>query len=289
MVALKQALQAGHTIWAAGAYDALSAKLIEEAGFDAVFTSGLCVSASLLGLPDAELYTMSENLDVARRVANAIQVPLIVDGDTGYGNALNVMRTVREFEQAGAAAIVLEDQAFPKRCPAFSSEAALEPIDVAVGKIKAALDARRNPGTVIVARTDARDPAQALARAERYLEAGADLIQPISQTFSDITGLRQLSQACQRRVSLQAVGWIENLPATTLRELASVCVFPLVPLMTAVEAMRSNLAVLRSDLSTANLPNLRADHQALSRFLGSDRILELQQQYLPNPTQEEKK
>jgi methylisocitrate lyase len=103
------------TVWAAGAWDALSAKFIEEAGFEAVLTSGFAVSASFLGAPDAELYTMSENLTVVRNVIGAVKVPVVADIDTGYGNAINVMRTVREFEAAGASAVILEDQVAPRR------------------------------------------------------------------------------------------------------------------------------------------------------------------------------
>ncbi|MFI4997604.1 MAG: isocitrate lyase/phosphoenolpyruvate mutase family protein, partial [Hyphomicrobiales bacterium] len=98
------------TVWAAGAYDAMSAKMIEAAGFEALLTSGFGVSASFLGQPDAELYTMSENLTVVRNVVNAVAIPVIADIDTGYGNAINVMRTIREFESAHVAAVILEDQ-----------------------------------------------------------------------------------------------------------------------------------------------------------------------------------
>ena len=129
------AAREGKTIWVAGCHDALSAKLAEDAGFPAVMTSGFGVSASYLGLPDVELYTMSENLSVIRNVANAIKVPLIADGDTGYGNAINVMRTVREFESAGAAAIIFEDQEAPKRCPAVATSIDILPLEENAGKM----------------------------------------------------------------------------------------------------------------------------------------------------------
>jgi len=115
--ALRNIIEAGRTIWSAGAYDALSARLVDEAGFDAVFTTGFGISASHLGLPDVELYTMTENLGVVRHMVNSVKRPVIADGDTGYGNVINVIRTVREFEHAGVAGIVFEDQLIPKRCP----------------------------------------------------------------------------------------------------------------------------------------------------------------------------
>ena len=118
---LRQILAAGRTIWTAGAYDALSARLIDQAGFDAVFTTGFGISASHLGQPDVELYTMSENLGVVRNMVSTVRRPVIADGDTGYGNVINVMRTVREFERAGVAGIVFEDQVIPKRCPCAAS------------------------------------------------------------------------------------------------------------------------------------------------------------------------
>ena len=117
----KQRVLNQKTVWAAGAYDALSALYIQKAGFDAVMTSGFGVSASFLGMPDAELYTMSENLAVVRNVANVVNIPLIADIDTGYGNAINAMRTVREFEAAGCSAVIMEDQVSPKRCPIFNA------------------------------------------------------------------------------------------------------------------------------------------------------------------------
>ena len=118
---LRQFLDSGRTIWAAGAYDALSALLIDRAGFDAVFTTGFGISASLLGRPDVELYTLTENVGVVHRITDLVSKPVFADADTGYGNVINVQRTVREFENAGVAALSLEDQFSPKRCPAAAA------------------------------------------------------------------------------------------------------------------------------------------------------------------------
>ena len=125
---LRSRLAERKTVWGAGCYDALSAKFIEAAGFEAILTSGFGISASFLGKPDVELYTMTENLAVTRQVVSAVDIPVIADCDTGYGNAVNVMRTVREFEQAGVAAVILEDQVVPKRCPAIAARVEVIPI-----------------------------------------------------------------------------------------------------------------------------------------------------------------
>ena len=131
-------LRAGETVFVAGCFDAMSAMLAEKAGSPAVMTSGFAVSATHLGFPDVELYTMTENLTVVRHVVNAVGIPVIADTDTGYGNAINVMRTVREFEQAGVSAMIFEDQLAPKRCPAAANKVELLSAYEHAGKIRAA-------------------------------------------------------------------------------------------------------------------------------------------------------
>ena len=165
-------------IVAPGVYDCISVKVVERAGFKAGFVSGAAVTASILGYPDVGLQTMPEILGQVRNMARSVDIPLIVDIDTGYGNALNVMRTVREFEAAGAAALFFEDQTFPKRCGHFEGKK-LIPVDEMVVKIKAACEARRSNDLVIIARTDARaieGLEKAIERANLYAEAGADAI-----------------------------------------------------------------------------------------------------------------
>ena len=164
-----------------GCYDALSAKLLERAGFPAVYMTGYGTSLALLGLPDAGLATMSEMHLNARYIANAVAVPVIADADNGYGNAINVMRTVREYIQTGVAGIHIEDQAIPKRCGHVAGRRVI-PIEEAVGKYRAAAAVRRDldPDFVLIARTDARGAHggsldEAIRRANAYLEAGADL------------------------------------------------------------------------------------------------------------------
>ena len=162
----------------AGVYDALSAKLAERAGFQSVVLTGYGVAASYLGEPDFGLLTQSEMLDVARRVCRAVKIPVIVDGDTGYGSALNVMRMVRELVQMKASGILLEDQAWPKRCGHMRGKSVV-PMEEHAQKIRAAREAKGKAPFFITARTDALGPLgldEAIRRGQAYKEAGADLI-----------------------------------------------------------------------------------------------------------------
>jgi methylisocitrate lyase len=269
------------TVWAAGAYDAMSARYIEQAGFDAVMTSGFGVSASFLGMPDAELYTMSENLAVVRNVTGVVKVPVIADIDTAYGNAINAMRTVREFENAGVSAVIMEDQVSPKRCPICVGGVEIVPIDEAVGKIAAAVEARTNPNMVIIARTDAATEEEAITRAKAYVAAGADVIQPISKCFKSIEGLRALRQAAGVPLSLQILGWLEkDLSPDEIESVAGMATFALVPLMTAAKALQDNLNQLAKDKTSRNLPRPVEAHEPFLDFIGFKEIEAKQLKYL---------
>ncbi len=159
-------------------HDVFTAKVMEQAGLPLLFLGGFGASASSHGLPDLGLLGLAEMADAARRMTGAVSVPVIVDGDTGYGSVPNVIRTVREFERAGAAGMLLEDQVFPKRCGHFAGKQVV-PVEEMETRLKAALDARRDPDFVVIARTDARAVEgldSAIGRARRYAELGADLI-----------------------------------------------------------------------------------------------------------------
>jgi len=163
---------------APGAYDAFTARLIEDAGFEAVYLSGAGIAYTSMATPDLGLITMTEMVERVTNVCRAIELPLIVDGDTGYGNATNVIRTVESYESAGAAAIQLEDQQFPKRCGHLAGKE-LVPAEDMVGKIRAACAARTSSDFLIIARTDAASVLgldAAIERGQRYLEAGADVL-----------------------------------------------------------------------------------------------------------------
>lgn len=175
---LRELLAGDQLIVAPGVYDGISAALVRKLGFRAAYMTGAGVSASAFGLPDVGLVTLSEMAGRARMLAGMLDVPLIADADTGYGSPINVVRTVREYEAAGVAAIQLEDQVFPKRCGHLAGKDVIDAERFAV-TLEAALEARGNPDTVIVARTDARAPLgldEAIARARRYAEIGAELI-----------------------------------------------------------------------------------------------------------------
>ncbi|MBO9512666.1 MAG: isocitrate lyase/PEP mutase family protein [Variovorax sp.] len=277
---LRQILKSGRTIWSAGAYDALSALLIERAGFDAVFTTGFGVSASHLGQPDVELYTMTENLGVVRHITSAVKAPVIADGDTGYGNVINVMRTVREFERAGVQGIVFEDQVVPKRCPAAATSVDVLPLKTAQQKIRAAVDARTNPDFLIIARTDAPTLEETIERGRAFAEAGADLVQPISRTVTRFEDLQRLREACGRPLSLQILGWLEkDLDKAQIESVAGLAVFPLVPLMTITAALQTSLKRLAADKHARALPLPQTSMAEFKSLIGFGAIEELEKRY----------
>lgn len=274
-------LRAGDTQFAPGCYDAMSAMMAVRGGATAVMTSGFAVSATHLGFPDVELYTMTENLAVVRNIANAVDVPVIADTDTGYGNAMNVMRTVREFEQAGVSAMIFEDQVAPKRCAAAANQLEIIPAYEHAGKIRAAVQARRDPDTLVIARTDATSEDESIARARMYAEAGADLIQPISRTFTDLAGLKRMRAAVGVPLSLQILGWLESdLTQEQMAEVAGVACYPLVGLMTAAQAMQDNYAALLADKGTSNLPHPAMSMGDFKTFIGFQEIEEQQLQFM---------
>ncbi len=175
---LREIIGAPGIVVAPGAHDVLSAKLIEQAGFPAIFTSGFGLSASTLGLPDTGLLTMTETLDRVRRIVDAVSVPVIADVDTGYGNPLNVVRTVSECVMLGVAGIILEDQLWPKKCGHREGKGVI-PLEEQVEKVRAAVYAKGDDDLVIIARTDAIAPMgleEAIRWGHAYAEAGADVV-----------------------------------------------------------------------------------------------------------------
>src|SRR5438094_10109512 len=191
-----------------GAHDALSAKLAEEVGFDAICASGFGISA-VNALPDANILTMSETLDAVRRMSDAVRIPVIADCDNGFGNAINVMRTVGEFERAGAAGVCIEDNDFPKRCSFYAGvRRDLVAVDEHARKIEAATAARRNPAFAVIARTEALIAGlgveEALGRARAYAAAGADAVLVHSKA-RDFGELAAFAAAWDGRVPLAAV------------------------------------------------------------------------------------
>ncbi|MCZ2839100.1 isocitrate lyase/PEP mutase family protein [Modestobacter sp. VKM Ac-2985] len=249
---LRELVEGPEPLLAPGAYDALSARLVEQAGFDVVYMTGFGTTASLIGRPDVGLLSGAEMVDNARRIVSAVDVPVIADADTGYGNALNVVRTVQLYEQAGVAGIQLEDQVMPKKCGHMSGKLLISTDEMA-GKIRAAVEARRDPDLLIIARTDAvavTGTDDAIARARAFAAAGADVLFVEAPT----------SEADIERVATELRGvaplvfnWAEGgkTPPLTLERITelgfSLVIYPIGTLLAATAGIRSLLASLRRD------------------------------------------
>ncbi|HYC37875.1 MAG TPA: isocitrate lyase/PEP mutase family protein [Usitatibacter sp.] len=247
MRTLRMRLAAQEMVCAPGVADGLTARVAADLGFDALFMSGYHVAASL-GFPDMGLVTMSETVERARQIGACTPLPLIVDGDNGYGNALNVIRTVRELEQVGAAGVMIEDQVFPKRCGGLSGIEMVSTEEM-VRKIRAARDARRNPETLVIARTDGFNApgggaAEAIARARKYEEAGADVLLVHGlKTREDLVAAR----AALRVPLMLTIGSRIDLSIEELDRLGyRLVVYPLTALRSALVAMRHTLSEVRS-------------------------------------------
>lgn len=246
---LRAHLASGRLLMVPGAANALTARVIEDAGFEAVYVTGAGVANTYLGVPDIGLITLTELLGHVSAIRNAVDVPLIVDADTGFGNPINVRRTVTELERAGADAIQLEDQTFPKRCGHFTGKDVV-PTEEMTAKIRAATDARRDPDTVIIARTDARAVHgldEAIRRATAYREAGADVLfveAPRSeQELAEVTATVGGPQV----VNLVQGGQTPVLPAERLEELGfAIALHANLPLLASVHGMQAALATLRT-------------------------------------------
>ncbi len=249
---LRELLAGPAPLVAPGAYDALSARLVEQAGFDAVYMTGFGTSASQLGRPDVGLLSGAEMVDQVRRLVEAVDRPVIADADTGYGNAINVIRTVRAYEQAGVAALHLEDQVMPKKCGHMSGKVVI-PAEEMVGKIRAAVDARRDPELVLIARTDAaavHGLDDAIARARAYAEAGADVLFVEAPTSEDAIA-RVASELGD--VAPLVFNWAEGgrTPPISLERIAelgfSLVIYPIATLLAATAAVRSVLQTIATD------------------------------------------
>jgi 2-methylisocitrate lyase-like PEP mutase family enzyme len=277
-------LNTGEPIIVPCAYDTLSALLIEEAGFEAALLSGFGLSASLLGMPDMEFYTGVEMSTACRNVCRRLDIPVMADADNGYGNALNVMRTVADLEQAGVASLTLEDQKSPKACPLLSEQQRdLISVDEAVGKLKAAASVRRDPDLVIVARTDARDEEEVLRRARAYADAGADMIKITSHALRSLDFLEALRTACSRPIMIASIGWATTIEADRFRGLAAVITHPLMPLLTTAAALAANLRALRGGVKQNELPSPLMSLEKMESVLGLETFRQAESLYLPNP------
>lgn len=278
-IPLKTLLNARSGIHAPGAYDAFSALMVERAGFEAVYLSGASIAYSLLGRPDIGLVSMTEVADIITRIRDRVAIPIIVDGDTGFGNALNVQRTVRLFERAGANAIQLEDQTSPKRCGHLADKSVISAEEM-VGKINAATDARRCEDTLIIARTDAISVEGfdvAMERARTYRSAGADvLFIEAPQTLEQMqTICAEFSETVPLVANMVEGGKTPIMDRESLFKMGFRLVISPGALMRAqTPVIEALLAHIRAYGSTVDWRDRMLDLMGLNERLGLDEILE---------------
>lgn len=281
---LKERLQSSSIVVAPGVYDALSASLAEQAGFDTVYLSGASLAYTKLGRPDIGLMSLTEVNDSLAHIRERSDISIVVDCDTGFGNALNVMRSVRQLERSGANAIQLEDQTYPKRCGHLQGKTLVSSGEMA-GKIKIALDTRQSDQTLIIGRTDAiacEGIDKALERAQIYHEAGADVV--FVEGIRSAEQIQLVMQQFKGRVPVMA-NMVEGgdtplQDAPTLEAMGfSMVIFP-GALVRAFTHMASRFfATLKADGTTDNFRDQMLDFKQLNEYLGTQKILDLGQQY----------
>lgn len=280
---LRALLASPEPILAPGAFDALSARIVGAAGFPAVYMTGFGSSAALLGRPDVGLLTQTEMVDNAQRIAQAVGLPVIADADTGYGNPLTVIRTVREYERAGVAAIHLEDQITPKKCGHMERKQLIG-TDEMVAKLHAAVAARQSPDFVLIARTDARAveglPA-ALDRAERYREAGADvLFVDAPQTEDEVAAIADRLADTPLLFNWAEGGKTPPLSFERLRALGfRLIIFPSSLLLSATSAMRAAAAQIREAGSPLPLLPALPTFREFTDFIGLPEVGALERRF----------
>ncbi len=279
MNALKTRLAQAKPLLVPGVYDALTALIAGQAGFEALYLSGASIAYTRLGRSDIGLTTATEVAETLACITDRVALPVIVDADTGFGNALNTQRTVRSFERAGAAMIQLEDQTFPKRCGHLDGKAVI-PVAEACGKLKAALDARHDAGTLILARTDAlavEGLDAALDRAEAYLACGVDAL-----FIEALRTPEQMDAACRRfaqRVPLLA-NMVEGgkTPVQDAGELGArgfrIVIFPGGTARAVAHTLRAYYQSLRTHGTTAPMKESMLDFDQLNTLIGTPQLLQ---------------
>lgn len=277
---LLEMLRQPEIIVAPGCYDVLSARLVEQAGFTCAFMTGYGASGSILGQPDYGLMTMSEMVSVCANMTSVLNIPLIGDVDTGYGNPLNVYRTIKEFERAGVAAVHIEDQVFPKRCGHMENKAVI-PVEEHVEKIKACMDARED--MLIIARTDSRATHginEAIDRALAYHEAGADIV------YIDAPGsVEELRMIGQKTKGYKFTNQTEHgkTPLLTTQELQDmgfdIVIFPVCTLFAAAKNMRRILAELKAKNTTRDALDMMTTFSEYTDIVGMPALMDMEKKY----------
>lgn len=280
---LRELLAQPQILVAPGAHDALSAKIVAKAGFDAVYFTGYGQAASHLGGPDVGLMTMTEMVMRARNFAAAVDVPVIADGDTGFGNVINVMRTVQEYEAAGVAAIQLEDQVAPKKCGHMTGRQVV-PLEEMVGKIKAAVAARKDPDFVIIARTDARTNLgieEALRRGKAFAEAGADVL--FIESPESLEEMKLITSSFDIPVLANMVegGRTPLMTAHELQELGyGLVIFPTSSTYITAQAVTRVMQELKASGTTKALLDEMIPFQQFNELVGLPAVREIEDKFL---------
>lgn len=270
---LKQLFDGAGLVVAPGAHDALTARIIEKTGFPAVYMTGYGQSASHLGRPDIGLMSMTEMVSRARNIAAVVDVPVIADADTGFGNVINVIRTVREYEAADVAAIQIEDQVLPKRCGHMMGREVV-PVEEMVGKIKAAVATRNDPNLLIIARTDARTLHgidAAIDRGKAYEDAGADVI--FIESPESIEEMYRINEELSRPTLANMVegGRTPMLPNAKLEEIGySVVIYPTASIFITAKSIIHLMTHLKESGSTAGMIEQMINFEEFNDLVGLD-------------------
>jgi len=280
---LRQLLKGPKIVLGGGAHDALSARIVEQVGYPLCVVTGAGVSMCR-GYPDVGLVTMPEMVENARYIAEAVQIPVVVDADNGYGNAINARRTVREFERAGVAGIHIEDQVWPKRCGHMFGKRVI-PKDEMVGKIKAALDARRDADFVVIARCDAllvNGLEDTLERGEAYLEAGADML--FFEMREDMKEINAMADRFRGRVPLHynhsPSGMVPRLPVSEIESMGfKTACFYVHALMAACKTMREVLTEIKETGNSLSTWERMVTFDDFWNIAGLDEIRKLEKKY----------
>ncbi len=281
---LKQRLNQPEVLLAPGVYDAFSALIAEQAGFEALYLSGASIAYTLLGRSDIGLTTATEVAHTLAHITDRVRVPVIVDADTGFGNALNTQRTVRDFERAGAAMIQLEDQTFPKRCGHLDGKGVV-PVAEMEGKLRAALDARRSSDTLILARTDAvavEGFEAALERAERYLACGVDalFIEAVRTPEQMNTACQQFAQRVPMLANMVEGGKTPVQSADVLGQRGyKIVIFPGGTARAVAHTLQGYYASLHQHQTTLPWQSKMLDFDGLNAVIGTPELLAQGQRY----------
>ena len=280
---LKQLLKRNRLLVAPGCFDGLSARLVEEAGFEAAYLSGGAVARSM-GIPDIGLVTMSESIERAVQVVSATNIPIIADADTGYGNAVNLVRTVREFERAGVAAIHIEDQITPKRCGHLDGKEVIALAEMEK-KLEAALKTRVDPDFCIIARTDARGVHgfdDAIARARAFAKLGIDAIfVEAPQSEEELAEIPRRLPGVPLLVNVFKGGKTPMLPMQKLEGMGyRIAIYPSETQRAAIHAMRHALATLKRDGTTESIDDALTTFKERDQVVGLDEWQNIERVYM---------